>query len=125
MFDPGELDRFVPIDGIEIPAGPSYLVEDVDTGHEFKNVAPNDALDVMLERGRSPLTVEEGIALVAQHPEILRKNFCFSLPGSRCGDKRVPGDLDLGRCRQGGVVLGREPAHLARQRVVRSPPVGA
>ena len=90
MFEPGELLRFVPIDGIEIPAGPSYLVEHVDTGHEFKNVSPNDALDVILERGRSPLTVEEGIALVAKHSEILRKNYCFSLPGSRCGDKRVP-----------------------------------
>ncbi len=90
MFEPGELDRFVPIDGIEIPPGTSYLVEGVDTGHEFLNATPNDALAQMLDRGRSPLTVEEGIALIAAHPGILRKNFCFSLPGSRCGDKRVP-----------------------------------
>ncbi|HYH61706.1 MAG TPA: DUF5701 family protein [Solirubrobacterales bacterium] len=90
MFEPGELERFVPIDGIEIPAGPSYVVEDVDTGHEFRNVAPNDALQAILARGRSPLTLEEGIALVAEHPDILRENHCFSLPGSRCGDKRVP-----------------------------------
>ena len=90
MFELGELDRFVPIEGIEIPAGPSYIVEGVDVGHDLRNVAPDDALALILERGRSPLTVEEGIALVARHPEILRKNHCFSLPGSRCGDKRVP-----------------------------------
>lgn len=35
MFKPGDLDRFLPIDGIEIPSGSAYCVEDVDTGHEF------------------------------------------------------------------------------------------
>ena len=89
MFDAGELDRFVPIDDVEIPAGP-YVVEGVEAGHDLRNVAPDEALVTILERGRSPLTVEEGIALVSAHPEILRKNHCFSLPGSRCGDKRVP-----------------------------------
>ena len=90
MFEPGELDRFVAIDGIEVPAGPSYLVKGIETGHDLRNIAPDDALTAIRERGRSPLTVEEGIALVAKHPEVLRKNHCFSLPGSRCGDKRVP-----------------------------------
>ena len=31
----------------------------------------------------------ERIALVTHHPEALAKNACFSLPGSRCGDRRV------------------------------------
>src|SRR5688572_30574271 len=89
MFGDGELDRFVPIDGVETPGG-SYLLEGVDTGHDLRNVAPDEALATILERDRSPLTVEEGVALVSEHPEILRKNHCFSLPGSSCGDKRVP-----------------------------------
>ena len=89
MFDAGELDGFVPVDGVEVPAG-AYLLEGVDTEHDFRNVAPDHALATIRERGRSPLTVEEGVALVSRHPEILRKNHCFSLPGSRCEDKRVP-----------------------------------
>lgn len=41
-------------------------------------------------RGRTPLTVAEGIALVTVHPETLEKNHCFSLGGSRKDDRRVP-----------------------------------
>ena len=90
MFEAGELDRFIPIDTVKVPARSRYRIEDVNTGHDLRSVAPDDALETIRERGRSPLTVEEGIALVAEHPEVLRKNHCFSLPGSRCGDKRVP-----------------------------------
>ena len=32
---------------------------------------------------------EEGVALVTHHPEILRNSNCFSLLGSRRGDRRV------------------------------------
>ena len=85
----GDLDLFARSTASD-PAGPRYRLEGVDTGHDLRNVAPDDALATMLERGRSPLSVEDGIALVAEHPEILRKNHCFSLPGSRCGDERVP-----------------------------------
>ncbi|CAM5297405.1 putative protein OS=Streptomyces tendae OX=1932 GN=GUR47_27180 PE=4 SV=1 [Streptomyces tendae] len=41
-------------------------------------------------RGRTPLTIEEGVAVLTQVPEVLVKNKCFSLGGSRCGDRRVP-----------------------------------
>ena len=42
-------------------------------------------------RGRSPLTLEEGLAVVTHHPGILREQTCFEMLGSRCGDKRVTG----------------------------------
>ena len=41
-------------------------------------------------QGRLPLTIDEGLALVTLHPAALASNRCFSLVGSRCGDKRVP-----------------------------------
>jgi hypothetical protein len=65
-------------------------VFDVDRGSEFCSVTPTDAVATITERGRTPITVAEGIALVTQHEHLLVKNHCFSLAGSRCGDKRVP-----------------------------------
>ena len=44
----------------------------------------------MLGRGRTPLTIEEGIAVVTHAPQLLEKNRCFMLSGSRRGDRRVP-----------------------------------
>lgn len=94
MLTPEELPGYRPIDGLEIPdtGGPvtAYLLTDIDTGSEFCNVTPETALGVIRGRGRTPLTIAEGVALVTQRPDMLRKNKCFSLPGSRRGDQRVP-----------------------------------
>ena len=85
-----DLARFSPIEGVELPRGAAYRVTDLDPGGEFLNVTPDDALPRITAAGRSPLTIDEGIALVTQHPELLRERNCFSLLGSRCGDRRVP-----------------------------------
>jgi Family of unknown function (DUF5701) len=84
-----DLARFHPIDTLTVPAGPAYLLVDVDTGKDLLDVTPDDALAAIAGRGRSPLTVSEGIAVVTQFPSILRGRNCFSLLGSRCGDRRV------------------------------------
>jgi hypothetical protein len=86
---PAELERFEPIDGVEPPNGTAYLVADVDTGRDTLNVTPDDALELIVQRKRSPLTLDEGLALVTQFPEILETKNKFSLLGSRCGDRRV------------------------------------
>jgi len=88
---PDDLARFVPIAGVDLPASPVYLLTEVETGKEFQGVRPDDALPVILARGRSPLTLEEGLAVVTHHPGILRGQTCFEMLGSRCGDKRVTG----------------------------------
>lgn len=89
VMDEQDMCRFKPIDGIALPAGVAYLLADIDTGRQTLNVTPNDALPRLLAQGRSPLTLEEGIALVTHFPELLKKNNGFSLLGSRCGDRRV------------------------------------
>ena len=89
MLDDEELARFVPIESVELPAGPAYLLFDVDTGHEYRNVTPDDALDAIRAAGRSPLTIEEGIAVVTLHPDTIARNDGWSLLASRCGDRRV------------------------------------
>ena len=55
---------------------------------------PEDATATIRSRGRGPLTIDEGIALVTQAPQVLEPNKCFMLAGSRRsarpGDRRVP-----------------------------------
>ena len=85
----GDLDGYHPIEGCEPPAA-AYLLVGVERGEEFCNVRPEDATRTIRRRGRSPLTIDEGIALVAQVPETLEKNKCFMLAGSRRHDRRVP-----------------------------------
>ncbi|WP_289139552.1 DUF5701 family protein [uncultured Brevibacillus sp.] len=84
-----ELNRFAPIEGIELPEGFAYLLVDIDTGQETLNVTPNLAMEMIKNENRSPLTIEEGVALITHFPEIVKKNNGFSLLASRCGDKRV------------------------------------
>ncbi|PTR24097.1 hypothetical protein C8K36_108107 [Rhodococcus sp. OK519] len=90
VLEAAELPTFRPIEGVEVPDADGYLLFDIDTGTEFLNVTPQDALVKIITEGRSPLTIDEGIALVTARPDMLRKNKCFSLLASRCGDKRVP-----------------------------------
>lgn len=96
---PGVVDRnhgelglapYRPLPELKIPDGPAYILFDIQRGEEFCNVRPVDALPVIKRANRTPLTIHEGIALVTQFPEMLEKNRCFMLAGSRRGDRRVP-----------------------------------
>ena len=89
MLDREDLERFTEIESVELPAGRAYLLTGIDTGGETRNVTPDDALETIVAAGRSPLTLDEGIALVTHEPEAVAKNGGFSLLGSRCGDRRV------------------------------------
>jgi len=89
-FDPDDLQRFTPIPTVRVPPGPAYLLVDVERGEKTLNVRPTDALEMITEQDRTPLTVAEGIAFITAYPDSLERNNCFSLLASRCGDKRVP-----------------------------------
>ena len=81
---------FSPIAEVAIPDAPAYRLVDFDSGAEYFDVTPDAALPHMLARGRSPLTIEEGIAVLAQYPDVLKSLNAFSLLGSRRRDRRVP-----------------------------------
>ncbi|GAA0952425.1 DUF5701 family protein [Actinocorallia libanotica] len=89
-FEPGSLERFVAVEEARPPGRKAHLLLDVERGEEFCNAVPQDALDVIARRDRTPLTIEEGVALLTLFPQVLVQNKCFSLGGSRCGDRRVP-----------------------------------
>ncbi len=90
FFEPAELAEFKPIAGVAIPAGLAYLLLDVDTGENTLNVTPDEALARMLKRQRSPLTIDEGLAVLTHFPNILKTSNAFSMLASRRGDRRVP-----------------------------------
>jgi hypothetical protein len=85
-----ELPGFTPIEDVEVPADPVYLLLDVDTGRDTLDVRPDDALPKIRAAGRTPLTIDEGVALVTQFPEIFTTHNAFQALGSRAQNKRVP-----------------------------------
>ena len=64
-----------------------------------------------------PLTLDEGVALVLQQPEVIARNWGFSMAGSRRGDQRVPafwiseGRPKLGWCWDRNPHSGSAPPH--------------
>ncbi|WP_078278987.1 DUF5701 family protein [Mycobacteroides franklinii] len=87
VMEDGDVDVYRPT--LEIPTR-AYLLTDIDTGSEFCKVTPEQAVQAITARGRTPLTIDEGIALVISRPDMLRKNKCFSLAASRGKGQRVP-----------------------------------
>ncbi len=106
---PREPQDFQPIAGVRLPNGMVYLLADIDRGKGSINIIPSEAFKRIRSENRSPLTIDEGIAIVTHYPEFLKKNNCYSLLASRySGDKRVPaiwinGDKrpNLGWCWEG------------------------
>ena len=98
---------FTALAELAVPPTP-YLAVDVDTGRDTLGLAPRAAAARLAEAGRSPLTLEEGVTLLALHPGILRERNCFQMLGSRRGDKRIAslwvtkaGQPRLGWCYEG------------------------
>lgn len=83
-------DFFRPLSSLALPAGQAYLLLDVDRGNGSLNAMPKEAQVRIAEEGRTPLTIEEGVALLTQHPGFLQPGRCFMMLGSRGDDKRVP-----------------------------------
>lgn len=91
ILRPHTSENFKIIEKIDVPDNNIYLSINIDRGKENTNLPPNEAMKLIIAKGRSPLTIDEGIAIVTQFPEFLIKNNCFSLLASRTGtDQRVP-----------------------------------
>jgi hypothetical protein len=89
-MDPTQPAEYSATEDVDVPAGLAYLVTGVDTGGDTLNVTPDDALETIRRRGRSPLTIDEGIAVLTHYPDVLQTRNAFSILGSRKGDRRVP-----------------------------------
>ncbi|HYD35186.1 MAG TPA: DUF5701 family protein [Vitreimonas sp.] len=88
---PHQPTDFSTLETVPVPVENAYLLMNIDRGKENINLPPNQALKIITTAGRTPLTIDEGVAIVTHYPDFLKKNNCFSLLASRHkGDQRVP-----------------------------------
>ncbi len=66
--------------GVLTPDQP-YLLVDVETGYAMINTAPKKCVAAFNKEARFPLTIDEGLALIAHFPEVLESHW-IDLPGS-------------------------------------------
>lgn len=92
VVDMTDVDRFAPIEGIEVPDGPLSLVAAPDRGDDLANWSPDEALPELTARGRTPLLLHEGIHWALQAPSVLTRNLCYMTIGSRL--RKPDGRLD-------------------------------
>src|SRR4051795_5363508 len=127
-MDGDDLARFLPLPELDVPTAP-YLLLDVDPGPDTLGLPPAEAAPRIAAVGRTPLTIAEGLAVLVSEPGVLRSRNCFSLLGSRAGDKRVPAlwvsarRPRLGWCYQGAPHSWLGSASCAGR--VAAPPAGS
>lgn len=83
VHDMTDLDEFRPTPDLVIPDRPLYVVTGIDRGDDMLNWSPEEAAPAIAQRGRTPLTISEGISWLLQEPEVLVPNRCFMCIGSR------------------------------------------
>jgi hypothetical protein len=92
VSDMSDVDEFLPIASVDLPAAPVYLVRHLDRGDEMADWSPDEALPAIEKSGRTPLTLTEGLHWLLQRPEVLERGHCFMTIGSR--RQKRDGQLD-------------------------------
>lgn len=83
VVDMTDVDEFGPTLHAELPDADVYAVVAPERGDEMRNWSPDEALPTIVEAGRTPLTLVEGIHWALQAPEVIEANACFMTIGSR------------------------------------------
>lgn len=90
--DMTDLADFHPTDDVDVPSAPLYLVGDVTRDDDMLGWTPTDAHAGLADRGRTPLTISEGVSWLLQEPAMLEPGRCFMCVGSR--KRKSRGGLD-------------------------------
>jgi hypothetical protein len=80
--DMTDVDAFAPIDGVDVPDLPVYLLADPVRGDDLRTTTPIEGLARIRAAGRTPLTLNEGISWLLQDPSVLEPGACFMTLGS-------------------------------------------
>ena len=83
VVDMTDLAEFTPTDDVDVPDAPLYWLGDVTRDDDMLGWTPTDAHAELAKRGRTPLTVSEGISWLLQEPGLLEPGKCFMCIGSR------------------------------------------
>jgi hypothetical protein len=92
VTDMVDVDEFAPIPSVKLPDAPLYLLRDLDRGDAMANWSPDEALPAIIEAGRTPLTLSEGLHWLLHRPDVLARGRCFMTIGSR--RRKAAGSLD-------------------------------
>ena len=87
-----DLAEFTPTDDVRVPDAPLYLAGGVTRDDDMLGWTPTDAHAELARRGRTPLTISEGVSWLLQQPEMLEPGRCFMCIGSR--KRKADGALD-------------------------------
>lgn len=92
VTDMTDVDEFTPIASVAVPDTPVYLVSAPERGDAMANWSPDEALPAILDAGRTPLTLTEGLHWLLQRPDALQRGRCFMTIASRL--RKPDGSLD-------------------------------
>ena len=81
VTDMTDVDEFTPIASVAVPDTPVYLVSAPERGDAMANWSPDEALPAILDAGRTPLTLTEGLHWLLQRPDALQRGRCFMTIG--------------------------------------------
>ncbi|MFP3712482.1 DUF5701 family protein [Puerhibacterium sp. TATVAM-FAB25] len=90
VADMTDVDAFGPV--AEVPDAPVYAVAPPDRGDDLRGWSPAEAAAELAARGRTPLTLAEGVHWALQAPAVLDRNVCYMTIGSRL--RRAGGRYD-------------------------------
>lgn len=83
VVDMPDVDDFAPTAAVQLPEAVVYAVTAPDRGDHLRNDSPAEADAELASRGRSPLTLAEGVHWALQTPGVLARNACYMTIGSR------------------------------------------
>lgn len=92
VVDMTDLAEFTPTDDVAVPDSPLYVVTEVTRDDDMLDRTPTDAHAELGRRGRTPLTISEGVSWLLQEPEMLETGKCFMCVGAR--KRTAKGRLD-------------------------------
>ncbi|WP_240930537.1 DUF5701 family protein [Isoptericola sp. BMS4] len=92
VVDMPDVDDFAPVTDVVVPDADVYAVAGPDRGDDMTGWSPEEAAPEIARRGRSPLTLAEGVSWVLQQPDVLERNRCFMTVASRL--RRPDGTFD-------------------------------
>jgi hypothetical protein len=81
VADMTDVDDFAPV--VEVPDAPVYALAPPDRGDDLRGWSPAEAAAELEARGRTPLTLAEGVHWALQAPAVLDRNVCYMTTGSR------------------------------------------